>query len=79
MPTRKEMIDAGWDPKELDDMLHREARMTDPWKETCSVHGCEMDGEYCYECEKEVRELVDSALEDFAEGLADPVQPGQKT
>ena len=48
--------------------------MIGAYKEICSVHGCEMEGEYCYECEKEIRELVDSILEDFEEGLADPVQ-----
>ena len=30
MPTREEMIDAGWDTKELDDLLWKEGRMTDP-------------------------------------------------
>jgi hypothetical protein len=40
-----------------------------PYKEICPVHDCEMDGNDCYECEKEVRELVDSILEDFEESL----------
>ncbi len=34
MPTREEMLDAGWNSKELDDLLYREGRMTDPDIET---------------------------------------------
>jgi len=33
MPTREEMIDAGWDEKELDELLYKEGRMTDDFPE----------------------------------------------
>lgn len=43
--------------------------------EICSLHDCEMDGEYCYECEVLVRELVEDS---FAEALGKPVQTKQR-
>ena len=44
------------------------------YKETCSIHGCDMEGEHCPECEKEAQEFVDKVLEDVRKDL---VQTGQ--
>ncbi len=54
MPTREEMIDAGWDAKELDDLLYKEGRMTDPEPDQGDYH--DMDGNpisLCHLCEQE--------------------------
>jgi len=41
--------------------------------EICSVHGCEMDGEYCERCEREISEVMENLDPAFRDGIDNAV------